>query len=125
MENKKYEQEAKERWGETEAYQEYARRNEGVSPEEREQRGRGLDAIFEEFAECLKGEAEPHSEQAQELVKKLQDYITENHYTCTDKMLGILGQMYVADGRFRVNINKHGEGTAEFIFAAIEVYCKG
>ena len=125
MENKKYEQEAKERWGQTEAYQEYARRNEGVSPAERDRRGRGLDAIFEAFAQCLKEEAMPHSEQAQELVKKLQDYITENHYTCSDKMLGILGQMYVADGRFRANINKHGEGTAEFIFAAIEVYCKG
>ncbi len=125
MEHKNYEQEAKERWGQTEAYQEYARRNEGFSPAERERRGQGLDAIFEAFAQCLKEEAAPHSEQAQELVKKLQDYITENHYTCTDKMLGLLGQMYVADGRFRTNINKHGEGTAEFIFAAIEVYCKG
>ncbi|MBR6634885.1 MAG: TipAS antibiotic-recognition domain-containing protein, partial [Clostridia bacterium] len=35
-----------------------------------------------------------------------------------------LGQMYVADERFRNNIDNHALGTAEFVSRAIEVYCK-
>jgi hypothetical protein len=35
-----------------------------------------------------------------------------------------LGQMYVADERFKNNIDKHASGTAAFICEAIEVYCK-
>ena len=35
-----------------------------------------------------------------------------------------LGEMYVADDRFRKNIDRHGEGTAEFVSACIKSYCK-
>ena len=59
---------------------------------------------------------------AQGIVKRLQDYITANFYNCTDEILAGLGQMYVADDRFRSNIDKSGEGTAEFVSAAIRVY---
>ena len=58
------------------------------------------------------------------LVKNLQNYITENFYTCTNEILKGLGQMYVADERFKENIDKHFEGTAQFISKAIEIYCK-
>ena len=34
-----------------------------------------------------------------------------------------LGKMYVADERFRNNIDKHTDGTAAFICDAIAVYC--
>ena len=57
-------------------------------------------------------------------MKKLQDYITENFYHCTDDILAGLGQMYACDERFKNNIDKCGEGTAEFVSKAIEVYCK-
>ena len=60
------------------------------------------------------------SEEAQALVKKLQGYITEHFYNCTDAILAGLGEMYVADDRFRSNIDRHGEGTAEFIRQAIQ-----
>ena len=32
--------------------------------------------------------------------------------------------MYVADERFKENIDKNGNGTAEFISSAIEIFCK-
>ena len=64
------------------------------------------------------------NEDFKELVKKLQGYITENYYHCTDEILSGLGQMYVADQRFKDNIDKHGEGTAEFTADAIAVYCQ-
>lgn len=67
----------------------------------------------------------PDCEQAQDCVKKLQSFITENCYTCTKEILSGLGRMYVADERFRKSIDKAGgEGTAAFIAKAIENYCK-
>ena len=55
---------------------------------------------------------------------KLQAYITENYYTCTYEILACLGEVYVADDRFKKNIDKYGGGTAEFAAEAIAVYCR-
>lgn len=63
------------------------------------------------------------SDKAQALVNELQSYITENYYTCTKRILAGLGQMYVSDERFKNNIDKHIQGTAEFVRDAIEIYC--
>ena len=65
-----------------------------------------------------------NSNEAQILVKELQNYITENYYTCTSEILAGLGQMYVADERFKINIDKNSNGTTEFVSKAIEIYCK-
>ena len=81
-------------------------------------------AIFAEFAVCKQNGAEADSDEAQALVAKLQAHITENYYTCTDEILAGLGKMYVADERFRKNIDKYGGETAEFASSAIEVYCR-
>jgi hypothetical protein len=67
---------------------------------------------------------EASSAEAQALVLKLQKHITDNYYTCTDEILCGLGQMYVADERFEKNIDKYGDGTAEFVSKAIAIYCK-
>ena len=80
--------------------------------------------IFTKFAECMKKGHTADSDDAQVLVKELQNYITENYYTCTKEILAGLGQMYVADERFKANIDKNGDGTAEFVSKAIEIYCK-
>ena len=81
-------------------------------------------AIFAEFAACKRNGAKTGSNEAQALVAKLQAHITANYYTCTDEILAGLGKMYVADERFKKNIDKYGEGTAEFAADAIEVYCR-
>ena len=74
--------------------------------------------IFAEFGKIRN--KKPESEEAQALVKKLQNYITEHYYTCTDEILKSLGEMYVADERFKNNIDRAGGiGTAEFISKAI------
>ena len=76
-----------------------------------------------EFAICMKNSKMPDSEEVQNLVKMLQSHITENYYLCTNEILAGLGQMYVADERFKNNIDKHADGTAAFICEAITVYC--
>ena len=81
-------------------------------------------AIFAEFAACNASGASADSDEAQALVAKLQAHITANYYTCTDEILAGLGKMYVADERFKKNIDKYREGTAELAAEAIAVYCR-
>ena len=121
---KSYETEARERWGNTEAYREHEGKTKNYTKEKWAEANNGLMAIFAEFAACKQNGAEDDSNEAQALVAKLQAHITENYYTCTDEILAGLGKMYVADERFKQNIDKYGEGTAEFAADAIEVYCR-
>ena len=120
----KYKAEAKERWGSTEAYSEYSEKTKDYTAEKWSNVAEGLDAIMKDFSLSMKEDNTPDGEEAQSLVKALQEYITKTSYTCTKEILNGLGQMYVCDERFKSNIDKHGEGTAEFISKAIAIYCK-
>ena len=119
-----YKDEAKQRWGNTDEYKESQAKTAGYSKEKWNDVLAGMNGVFAEFAECKKCGYRADSETAQRLVKKLQDYITATFYHCTDDILAGLGQMYVCDERFKKNINKNGEGTAEFVCEAIKIYCK-
>ena len=79
--------------------------------------------VLAQFATCMKAGHSADSNEAQALVKELQNEITKNYYTCTDEILAGLGKMYVADERFKNNIDRHAPGTAAFVSAAIATYC--
>ena len=115
----KYAEEVRQRWGSTDAYKESQQRNTDFS-----QAASLLDAVFEEFAELDRSGISPDDEAAKIQVEKLQRCITENFYTCTNEILAGLGQMYVADVRFKNNIDKHGEGMAEYVSQCIKSYCE-
>ena len=117
-----YETEARSRWGTTDAYREHEQKTKNYTKEKWAEANDGLMAIFAEFAVLKNSGASADSAEAQALVAKLQAHITENYYTCTDEILAGLGKMYVADERFKKNIDKSGEGTAEFASEAIEIY---
>ena len=119
-----YEDEAKLRWGATDAYKESQAKTAGYSKDKWNDVLAGMNGIFAEFAECKKCGERADSDTAQRLVKKLQDYITANFYHCTNDILAGLGQMYICDERFKKNIDKNGEGTAEFVSEAIKIYCE-
>ena len=121
---KSYETEARSRWGNTDAYREHEQKTKNYTKEKWAQANDGLMAIFAEFAVCKDSGASADSAEAQALVAKLQAHITENYYTCTDEILAGLGKMYVADERFKKNIDKYGEGTAAFAADAIVAYTK-
>ena len=122
--NDKYDLEICERWGNTSAYREHEQKTKNYTKEKWAEANDGLMAIFAEFASYKNSGVSADSAETQELVAKLQAYITEYYYTCTDEILAGLGKMYVADERFKKNIDKYGEGTAEFVSAAIDVYCE-
>jgi len=115
-----YKQEAKARWGDTAAYAQYT---EKVAGKNERDLFAGMESILAEFSACKAQGNVPSSPAAQELVEKLQNYISNNFYTCTKEILAGLGQMYTADERFKTNIDKHGVGTASFISSAIAHYC--
>ena len=120
---KQYETEAKQRWGNTDAYKEHAEKTAIYTKDKWQDVNEGLMSVFAKFAECMNNGHTADSDNAQALVKELQDYITENYYTCTNGILAGLGQMYVDDERFKNNIDKHTPGTAEFVSEAIKIYC--
>lgn len=122
--NNNYEKEARERWGDTSSYREHEEKTKHYTKEKWAEANDGLMEIFAEFAVCKDNVMSADSKEAQALVAKLQAYITDNYYTCTDEILAGLGKMYVADERFKKNIDKYGDGTAEFASEAIEVYCR-
>ena len=118
-----YAQEAKEKWGSTDAYREHEEKTKGYSADTWAAVNDGMQALMAEFAACRKNGSAPDSDAAQALVKRWQDYITAHFYTCTTEILAGLGEMYTADERFAANIDRHGEGTAMFMREAIRAYC--
>ena len=113
-EQEQYAREAKERWGSTPAYQEYVRRNVSEGDLERDLMG-----LFAELGKLR--ELSPSSPEAQRGIHRLQDFISERCYPCTDEILRGLGEMYVSDPRMRNNIDRAGgPGTASFVSRAIQ-----
>ena len=121
---KNYENEARERWGNTAEYHEHEQKTKNYTKEDWAGANDGLMAVFAELAMCKNNGASAYSSKAQGLVAKLQAHITDNYYTCTNEILAGLGKMYVADERFKNNIDKYGEGTADFVAEAISVFCQ-
>ncbi len=119
-----YKAEVREKWGNTEAYKEYTEKTKNYSKEKLSSLSDAMNAILSEFALCMKNGANPDSPEVQSLVETLQKHITDNCYNCTNDILAGLGQMYVCDERFRNNIDKNADGTAQFISDAIRIYCK-
>ena len=122
--NKKYRAEVFGRWSATSAYYEHEQKTKNYTKEKWAEANDGMMAIFAEFATCKESGASADSSEVQALVAKLQAHITANYYTCTDEILAGLGKMYIADERFKKNIDKYGEGTAEFTADAIAAYTK-
>ena len=117
-----YAKQAKEQWGTTPEYKEYAEKSKDRSKQDEERVMKDFMKVFEEFGTMK--EKDPASAEVQAQVKKLQGFITDHFYKCSDDVLYGLGQMYAAGGEFTENIDKMGgEGTAEYTYQAIKVYC--
>ena len=117
-----YAKEVQKRFGGTAAYAEYKEKSKNYSKSDYALLAKKAESIFAEFSKIK--EEDPASEKAQTLVKKWQNFISENYYECDKSILLVLSEMYVADERFKENIDKIGEGTAEFITKAIQHFCR-
>lgn len=117
-----YAKKAKEEWGDTPQYKEYEKKSASRSKEDEANMMKGLLNVFAEFGKIK--DTDPSSDEAKALARKLQDYITEHFYNCTNDILLGLGQAYVSNREFTENIDKAGgKGTADFACRAIKAYC--
>jgi len=117
-----YARKAKEEWGDTPQYKEYEKKSASRSKSDEANMMKGLLSLFAEFGKIK--DTDPSSAEAKAMAKKLQDYITEHFYKCTDDILLGLGQAYVSNKEFTENIdNAGGKGTADFACRAIKAYC--
>ncbi len=119
-----YLKEANEKWGGTAAYAEFSAKAKTRSAADFQKINEGLDAVMGEFAAHMARGLRPDDAETRALVGRLQEYISEHYYTCTNEILFGLGQMYAADERFRQNIDRHGDGAALYIREAIEAFCR-
>lgn len=115
-----YEEEAKERWGDTDAYKESTRRTKSYGPEDWKALKAENDEIMSELAKLVAAGGKPTDVAAMDLAERHRLHIDRWFYPCAYAMQRGLGQMYVADERFTKNIDKFGEGVAAFLSAAIE-----
>ena len=120
----KYSKEAKEKYDNTESYQEYLEKTKNYSNDKWNDLTKEMNNILQEFVLKKEEGFSSDSIDVQNLVEKLQNFITKNYYLCTKDILANLGKMYVEDIRFKNNIDKFGEGTALFISSAIKEFCK-
>ena len=116
-----YAQEAKKRWGHTDAWRESQERGKNADQERTD--ADGLVDIFRRLGQLRQGD--PAAPEAQALIAELRQYICDHYYNCTKQILFGLGQMYAAGDEMNENIDRAGgAGTGDFARRAIEIYCK-
>ncbi|MGN1014960.1 MAG: MerR family transcriptional regulator [Butyricicoccus sp.] len=118
-----YVQEARESWGETDAFREFEEKSRDRTEQDRQAVTEEFMGLFAAFG-AIRNQ-DPAGDAAQAQVETLRTYITEHFYHCSPEILQGLGEMYLSDQRMMENIDHvGGTGTAEFVCKAIRAYCK-
>ena len=117
----KYKEETKQKYGKSDAYKESKEKTSKYSKNDWENIIGDAGAIYEELAKLM--DRKPSDDEVQVLVQKWRDYITNNFYNCTIEIFRGLALMYVVDERFTNNIDKYGQGLAQFLSDAMYIYC--
>lgn len=113
---------AKEIWANTPEMCEYESRAKNRTKEEEVLLNEEFMHLFVEFGSLKSMNASSAPVQAQ--VKRLQAFISEHCYACSNKTLAALGKMYSGGGALAESIDQSGgEGTAAFVARAISIYC--
>lgn len=117
-----YARQAKESYGHTPEFRQFQEKTKGRTREREREISVDLMGILAKFGEMQ--QLDPGERPVQEQVKRLQDFITEHFYDCSNEILWSLGQMYAGGGSMTENIDRAGgEGTAEYAARAIQTYC--
>ena len=115
---KKYEIEAKDKYGE-EIVEESKRRQKGQESKAEDD----FNNTFKAFAKYKKEELDITSEIVQKEVEKLYNHINKYGFDCSLEVFSYIGKGYYENQEFRNNINKFGEDVAEYISSSIKYYC--
>jgi MerR family transcriptional regulator, thiopeptide resistance regulator len=112
-------QEAEERWGGTEAFEQSRRRTASYTKEDwlgiKEEAG----AVLRDFAAAFEAGAPARGERAMDVAERHRLHITRWFYDCSPETHKELGDMYVADPRFAANYEQVAEGLAAYVRDAV------
>ena len=114
-----YQDEARERWGGTEAWKQSAARTREWGPEQWQQVKDELETVESALADALARGIAPGSEEANALAERHRATIAR-HYECTRSMQVVLARMYTEDPRFAAHYDERAEGLAAWLRAVIE-----
>jgi MerR family transcriptional regulator, thiopeptide resistance regulator len=115
----KYAEEAKQRWGNTEAYKESRRRASRYTPADWHKLKAEQTAIYESAAAAMRADRRPDEPDVMNIADQHRLLIDRWFYPCTTSMHCGLANLWEADSRFAQNIDKYGQGLTGFLAAAI------
>jgi MerR family transcriptional regulator, thiopeptide resistance regulator len=115
----KYEDEARERWGDTDSYKESMRRTRRYTKEDWKTIKAEQAAIYEDAFAALQSGKKPADVEVMDIAERHRLSIDRWYYPCSTDAHRGLAFLYESDSRFAENIDKHGEGLTVFLVAAI------
>ena len=118
-----YSTQAKALYGKTDAYKEFEQKSKNRTAQQEKDLGAQVMDLFAKLGKMRP--CEPDCENAQAWAKELQEFFSENFYTCTPQILGSLAQSYAGGGSMTENIDKvGGAGTGNFAKEVIDIYIR-
>jgi DNA-binding transcriptional MerR regulator len=120
----KYADEARRRWGDTEAYKTSIRRTKSYSEQDWVRLRDEQDAIYADAAAALEAGKRPDDPEAMDVAERHRLSIDRWFYPCSATMHCGLADMWEADRRFAENIDRHGAGLTKFLAAAVRANAK-
>lgn len=116
---KSFEEEARERWGNTDAFKQSEARTSTYSKADFNNAKIDQEAATELFVYAFGNSLPTNSQEAQEAVKAHRDAITKWFYDCSIEMQKQLAAMYVADPRFKEYYDGRVRGLTQYVHDAI------
>lgn len=115
-----YEDEVKERWGDTDAYKQSAARTKRYRKEDWEAIKAEEEATTNAFIELFDAGVPSNSLEAMKLAEAKRAHISKWFYDCPLEFYVNMAQIWVADPRFTKNIDKPRTGLAAYEYAAVQ-----
>lgn len=121
FDHSKYEEEARQRWGHSQEFQESVRRTKKYTKEDWAQIQKEGGEVYQGLVSVM--DRDPADPEVQEWVRRHHEQINKWFYQCSLEIYRNLGIMYVADQRFTDNIDKYATGLSVFLRDAMAAYC--
>ena len=115
-----YANEVEERWGDSDAYRESARRTRGYSKADWQRIKAEGQVAVEKVVAAMQAGKPADSEEAMEGAELHRLQIDRNFYPCSYQMQVGLAEMYLADPRFNATYEKIAPGLAQYLHDAIK-----
>ena len=83
-----------------------------------------FNSVFRSMAEYRKNNIDIEEKEVQSKVEELYNYMNKYAFDCSVEVFSYIGKGYSQNPEFKNNIDKFGEGVAEYTSKAINAYCK-